>query len=52
LPEVLQLVLSGVHVPPAPHLPPQHCPSAVQAALSAAHCLSEHVPEVHEKVQH
>lgn len=52
LPDVLHVVLSGVHVPPAPHLPPQHWPSAVHAALSAAHCLSEHVPPVHEKVQH
>ena len=52
LPEVLHDALSGVHVPPAPHLPPQHWPSALHAALSAAHCLSEHVPPVHEKVQH
>ena len=52
LPDVLQVVLSGVHVPAAPHLPPQHWPSVVHAALSAAHCLSEHFPPVHEKVQH
>ena len=32
LPDVLQVVLSGVHVPPAPHLPPQHWPSAVHGS--------------------
>ncbi len=51
LPDVLHVVLSGVHVPLV-HLPPQHCPSAVHAALSDAHCLSEHVALTHENWQH
>jgi hypothetical protein len=51
LPDVLQLVLSGVQVPP-PHLPPQHWASVVQAALSAVHWLVEHLPSAQEKVQH
>jgi hypothetical protein len=48
--------LSGVQVPPpAPfgaHLPPQHSGSVAHARLSATHCLVEHVPPMHEKVQH
>jgi hypothetical protein len=51
LPEVLHVVLSGVHLP-AVHLPPQHAPSAVHAPLSAVHCVPEHVPLTQEKVQH
>jgi len=51
LPPVLQLPLSGVQVPLS-HLPPQHSPSAVHAALSAVHCLLLHLPLKHENVQH
>jgi len=42
LPSVLHVVLSGVHVPPAPHAPPQHSPLVVHAALSATHWVPEH----------
>src|SRR5579862_3686728 len=41
-PSVLHDVLSGVHVPPVPHLSPQHCASLVHAASSARHCVAEH----------
>src|SRR5262249_35370673 len=56
LPVVFAFGLSGVHVfaPPSPaaHLPPQHSPSVVHAALSATHCLFEHFPPTHDTVQH
>jgi len=38
----LHVVLSGVHVPPDPHEPPQHSPLVEHAALSATHCVPEH----------
>lgn len=41
LPSVLQLALSGAHVPPL-HEPPQHSPSALHDAPSAVHWWSEH----------
>jgi hypothetical protein len=50
LPEVLQPA-SGVHLPD-PHLPPQHSPSLVHAALSAMHCVPEQLPLTQENVQH
>lgn len=49
-PSDLHDVLSGVHVDA--HFPPQHSPSAEHAALSAVHCLPEHLPPTHERVQH
>jgi hypothetical protein len=51
LPDVLHVVLSGVHAPLV-HLPPQHWPSAVHAVVSEAHCLSEHAPPTQAKLQH
>jgi hypothetical protein len=50
LPEVLHVLLSGVHLP-ASHLPPQHSPSPVQAALSATHCFAPHFPPMHAPLQ-
>lgn len=56
LPDVLQVVLSGTHLPPpdpsGPHLPPQQSESVAQARLSATHCLLEQVPAEQENVQH
>src|SRR5690348_960385 len=43
LPSVLQVVLSGVHLPPE-QLPPQHWPLSVHAALSAVHWFVWHTP--------
>jgi hypothetical protein len=51
LPAVLQFGLSGVHVPPAPHVPPQHCAFAVQAWLSDVHCVEPHMPPEQTSVQ-
>jgi hypothetical protein len=50
LPVVLQVVLSGVHVPL--HLPPQHCASLVQAELSERQACPLHLPPTHESEQH
>ena len=44
LPAVLQLVLSGVHMPSAPQLPPQQASLPVHAAPSERHWFAEHTP--------
>jgi hypothetical protein len=51
LPEVRHDGLSGVHVPPAPHVPLQHCADVVQAWLSDVHCVEPHVPPLQTNVQ-
>jgi hypothetical protein len=51
LPDVLHVVLSGVHVVP-PHFPPQQAPSVLHVAPSAVHCWPEHFPPTHANVQH
>jgi hypothetical protein len=51
LPVVRQPGLSGVHVPPAPHVPLQHCADVVQAWLSNVHCIVPQTPPLHTKVQ-
>jgi hypothetical protein len=50
LPLVLQLVLSGAHLP-AVHLLPQHWESVVQAWLSLVQSVEPHDPPAHTKVQ-
>jgi hypothetical protein len=50
LPLVLQVVLSGVHVPL--HLPPQHSASLVHAALSERQAWPLHLPPTQESEQH
>jgi hypothetical protein len=49
-PDVLHVVLSGVHVP-LPHLPPQHWLSVVQAWPSAVQFATSHLPPVHASEQ-
>ena len=51
LPEVLQAVVSGVHVPPVPQAPLQHCADDVQAWLSLVHWVAPHVPFSQTNVQ-
>jgi hypothetical protein len=51
LPAVRQDPFSGVQVPPAPHVPLQHCADVVQAWLSDVHCVDPHVPPLQTKVQ-
>jgi hypothetical protein len=50
LPLVLQVVLSGVHVPL--HLPPQHSASLVHAVLSERQACPLHLPPTQESEQH
>jgi len=42
LPSVLHVVLSGVHMPFAPHVPPQHWLFVVHAAPSGVHAPNSH----------
>jgi hypothetical protein len=51
LPDVRHDPLRGVHVPPAPHVPLQHCADVVQAWLSVVHCVEPQVPPVQTNVQ-
>jgi hypothetical protein len=49
-PEVLQLGLSGAHVPPL-QIPLQHSLSPLHAALSDVHWSPAHPPLTHENEQ-
>ena len=51
LPKVLQVGLSGVHVPATEQTPPQHCALVVQAWLSAVQSFAPHVPRLHTREQ-
>jgi hypothetical protein len=50
LPSVLQVALSGAHVPLV-HVPPQHSPSLVQAPLSDTHWVAEQMLPTQLSVQ-
>ena len=51
LPAVLHVVLSGVQVEPAPHVPLQQSALAVHAWLSETHWLAPHAPPAHTREQ-
>ncbi len=51
LPTVVQLVLSGVHVPAAPHIPLQHCALPAHAWPSEVHAGKTQTPLLHVPLQ-
>jgi hypothetical protein len=52
LPSVLHMVLSGVHVPPAPQLPLQQLAPEVHGMPSAMQALNSQMPPLHVPKQH